>query len=237
MTAIVLAAGVGKRFGRRTKKMPKSLIPLDRSGVCLLSRYFDAFRANGIGEVVLVVGHEKEQIIAAAARHGRGLSIRFVENPRYTEGSLVSLYAARAFLSAGPCLVMDADVFFPHALLAKLIRSKTSAFLYDPRSKSAGEEMMLMGRPGRPLAISKQLQPGLQVLGEATGIVRWSAAHGRRLSRILASFVRRGRTRVEYEEAYDALLKEEKTALIPVGNVFWSEMDFEADLKKIRLRL
>lgn len=238
MTAIVLAAGVGRRFGRRTKKLPKCLIPLDRKGACLLARYFDAFRENGVRNVVLVVGHEKKRIVDAAARFGRGLSIRFVENPRYREGSLVSLYTARTVLGAGPCLVMDADVFYPPALLGKLLRARpASAFLFDPRSKSAGEEMMLMGKRGRPLAISKRVEPWLAVLGEATGIVRWSKRHGRRLAAILGAFVRRGRTRVEYEEAYDTLLKETKIGLVPVGNVFWSEMDFEEDLKKIRVRL
>lgn len=236
-TAVILAAGVGKRFGARTRRLPKCLIPLDRKGTCLLERYFDALRACGIRDGVLVVGHEKRQIIEAAARLGRGLSIRFIENPRYREGSLVSLYTARHFLKNGPCLVMDADVYFPAALLRKLLRRASSAFLYDPRSTSAGEEMMLMGRARRPLAISKAVDPSLEILGEATGIVRWSARHGARLAAILESFVRRGRTRVEYEEAYDALLKQERIGLVPVGNVFWSEMDFEDDLKKIRSRL
>ena len=146
----------------------------------------------------------------------------------------MSLHAARSALD-GPAVVMDADVFFPAAALARLVRSKKkSAFLLDRRSKSSGEEMMLMAKGKRLWSISKTLDPALVPVGEATGIVKFSAADVRLLRRILADFVREGTTRVEYEEAYARLLKRRRIGFETMDGWRWTEMDFEADLKRIR---
>ena len=234
MKAVVLAAGVGRRFGRRTRRLPKCLIPLDRRGTTLLGRYLDAFRGAGVREAVIVVGHLEGLIRSACARHGRGLRIRFVRNPRYREGSVLSLHAARKELD-GPAVVMDADVFFPAAALARLVRSKkASAFLLDRRSKSSGEEMVLMAKGKRLWSISKTLDPRLKPVGEATGIVKFARADARLLRSILAEFVRNKITGVEYEEAYAELLKRRRIGCETTEGFFWTEMDFEEDLKRIR---
>ncbi len=94
MKAIVLAAGVGRRFGKKTKTLPKCLIPLGKSGETLLSRYLDSFRALDLKDIVLIVGHEKEKIKRECLKKGSGLSIKFIFNKDYRKGSVVSLYSA-----------------------------------------------------------------------------------------------------------------------------------------------
>ncbi len=234
MKAIVLAAGVGKRFGKRTRVLPKCLIPLDSAKNNLLRRYLDAFRACGIQNIVLVVGHQKEKIKKECARSGAGLHIRFVENKKYTQGSVLSLYTASKEIN-DDILVMDADVYFPVEALAKLLNAKQkSAFLADTRSKSSGEEMMLMSKHGRLEAIAKKTDPSLHIVGEATGIVKFQKKDAALLKKILSDFVKEKNVNVEYEDAYVRLMKKRKLAVVNIGNIFWSEMDFEADLKKIR---
>lgn len=235
-TAVVLAAGVGRRLASRTGVRPKCLIPIDRRGTTLLERYFDSFREAGIKRVVLVVGHLEQQLRAAVRRYGRGLSVRIVRNREYRLGSIVSLRCASRYFS-GDVLVMDADVFFPTEALQRLLAHPASAFLIDTRSKSAGEEMMVMARSGRPVRIAKSLRPGLEVLGEATGIVKLTAADARRLRRILDRMYRQGITTVEYEDAYTVLLRACRLGCVPVGDLFWTEMDFEEDLARISAHL
>ena len=130
---------------------------------------------------------------------------------------------------------MDADVYFPTKILKRLVDSKKkTAFLIDPRSKSTGEEMMLMAKNGRPLEISKKVNPGLKVLGEATGFFKVGKNDAKTLKQCLTVLVRQGQTRVEYEESYSLLMKKKKAGFVSVGNASWSEMDFEEDLKKIQ---
>ncbi len=237
MRAIVLAAGVGRRFGAVTKALPKCLVPLGPGGPTLLSRYFDAFRHAGIRDIVIVCGHKEEKVRRHAAAHGRGLRVRFVRNPDYRRGSIVSLAKAAASLDRD-VLVMDADVYFPAEALRRLARSrKRDVFLADTLSKSAGEEMMLMARRGRLEAISKRLVPGLEVIGEATGIVKFGTSAARRLAVILRGMVRSGIRDVEYEDAYGRLMKERRLGFERIGGVFWSEMDFPGDLRRIAANL
>jgi choline kinase len=234
--AILLAAGVGRRFGRATLALPKCLIPLGRRGDTLLSRYFDAFRRTGVSEVVIVTGHQRGKIRAECRKKGKGLRIRFLVNPAYRRGSVVSLFTARREFDGG-CLIMDADVYFPAGALKRLLRSKRSSFLVDRRVKSSGEEMMLMAKNGRPCRISKQTDPDLEILGENIGFLKLSAQDAPVLCRALEKFIREGRTGVEYEETYNILMQKRKVGLVPMDGSFWTEMDFKQDLEKIKAHL
>ena len=237
MKAIVLCAGRGRRFGAKTKILPKCLIPLDRKGSCLLFRYLDIFRETGIKDVVLVVGHLKNKIISACKTHGHDLNIHFITNSEYTRGSLVSLYTASTELK-GQNLIMDADVYFEANALKRLIKTapQKSVFLLDKKSKSAGEEMMLMAKNKRPEHISKKVIPGLQILGEATGIFKLSAKDAPLLKKILKKFYADGIKDVEYEDAYCSLLKKRTVGTVSIEG-FWSEMDFVEDRQKISAHL
>ncbi len=227
---ILLAAGRGRRFGKRTALLPKCLIPL-RPGETLLARYLDSFRKLGLCDVTIVVGHQKEKIVEACVENGRGLMIRFLANPLFKKGSIVSLFTARGEMNTD-CLVMDADVYFQPRQLVGLLRSKSSSFLLDPRSKSTGEEMILMSRGNKPVHISKKTDGRLRALGEATGFLLLKKTDASLLSRILEKMVRSGKTECEYEESYNELMKTRRLGAAKIKG-FWSEMDFEADRKKI----
>ena len=60
MKAIVLAAGVGKRFKEVTDQRPKCLIEIQ--GKTLLERTLSALSAAGVVEAVVVIGYRGEMI-------------------------------------------------------------------------------------------------------------------------------------------------------------------------------
>ena len=235
MKIILLAAGRGKRFGRRTQTTPKCLIPIGPGGQNLLRRYFLSFRRLGLQDVVIVVGHQKEKIIRECARIDHGLKVRFIPNEKYTRGSLFSLFKASEELR-GDCLIMDADVYFPIAALRRLVRSRhSSCFLIDPRSKFSGEEMMVMSRNGKPSLIAKKVDPSLKALGESVGFLKISKTAAEKLKKILKKFVEQGKLDVEYEESYNVLMKKTRIGCEKITE-FWTEMDFEEDLRVIQRR-
>ena len=75
--------------------------------------------------------------------------VEVVANERFVHGSIVSLQVAGARLLEG-AIWMDADVLYPAALLARLVRSEhQNGVLLDGRSEENGEEMMIGTRAGR----------------------------------------------------------------------------------------
>lgn len=233
MKAIILAAGVGKRFGRQTEIVPKCLIPLGRSKENLLSRYFDSFRNIGLKEVVIICGHKMGKIEAECKRSGKGLNIRLIFNEQYKKGSILSLYCAEKELKED-CLIMDADVYFPDAALKKLIHSKQkSAFLADTKVKSTGEEQMLMAKNGRLISISKKIDPSLTAVGESIGFLKLNKTDALLLRKILKKFVDMGKVNIEHEDTYPVLMQKREIGFENMNGFFWSEMDFKKDLRKI----
>jgi molybdenum cofactor cytidylyltransferase len=84
--ALVLAAGRSSRMG-----CAKAALPID--GDTFISRIVRTFLAAGVDDVVIVVGHEPEAVVAAVSGD---LPVRFVENREYDRGQLSSLVAGLA---------------------------------------------------------------------------------------------------------------------------------------------
>src|SRR6187549_394417 len=82
--ALVLAAGKSTRMGRT-----KALLPLGDE--TFISRIVGTFRAAGVEDVVVVVGHDAERVAAALDRLDP--PPRVVLNPGYESGQLSSILA------------------------------------------------------------------------------------------------------------------------------------------------
>src|SRR6185295_12658144 len=128
---------------------------------------------TGITKIIIVAGYEKEKIQSAVRDlTGQAEPVKFVENPEYRKGSILSLWTARKEFTED-LLIMDADVLFPDELLSRLVHSKhPSAFLLDPRSGSTGEEMMLMVKGDRVLRIARKVDGRYDLLGEGVGFLK-----------------------------------------------------------------
>ena len=58
------------------------------------------------------------------ARIGPAIRVSFIENPRFAEGSVVSLAVAEPVMTRGePVLLMDGDVLYDRRLMERLVRT------------------------------------------------------------------------------------------------------------------
>jgi len=230
MKAIILAAGVGKRFKEVTDHRPKCLI--DIQGKTLLERTLAALGVAGVAQAIVVVGYRGEMIKQKIGSSCGGVHITYVNNPQYEKGAILSLLSARDEFD-DDILVMDADVLFPIAIIDRLIRSPyANCFLLDGSAENTGEEQMLLTRGGRVLSIVRGGSGDFDVMGESVGFLKVSRSDAPLLRSILESLVDQGRDTIEHEEAYPMFLSQRVVGFERVDDLPWTEIDFPEDLQR-----
>ncbi len=82
ISGVVLAAGEGRRFGG-TKQL------VEVGGKPLVLHVVEALRAVGVGECLVITGHDADAVEAILPQ-----DVRVVRNPRYRDGQATSVAAA-----------------------------------------------------------------------------------------------------------------------------------------------
>jgi choline kinase len=229
MTAIILAAGVGRRLHGVSGGRPKCLIEI--GGKSLLVRLLEGLRAAGVAEALVVTGFGEDALRAAVRSAPVGIDVRCVSNPRYREGAILSLWTAREALG-GPVLIMDADVLCGPDLITRLVRSlHPNCFLLDASVAPTGEEQMLLVRAGRVRNIVRGGAPGYELAGESVGFLKLTADAARLLRELLEARVAAGDTGIEHEELYPELLARADVGFERIDGMPWTEIDFPDDVE------
>jgi choline kinase len=231
-SAVILAAGVGARLGPGDDKLPKALLRF--GGRSLLQRHLDILGGQGVRRVTIATGYRREAIEAALAAPPSGLAVETVYNPDFTQGSVVSLWTARAALAAGrPVLLMDADVLYDPAMIAALVRTAhDNCFLVDRDFVPGDEPVKLCIRSGRAVEFRKKVEVPFDWCGESVGFFRLSPAGAAAVLAAAEAYVAGGRRSEPYEEAIrDVLLAGHPAfAWEDVTGIPWIEIDFPDDL-------
>ena len=230
MTAIILAAGVGKRLLGTSGGKPKCLIEI--AGRSLLLRLLDALAAAGVRDAVVVTGFGDAVVRAALDEEPPPLAVRCLTNPRYREGAILSLWTAREALERD-ALVMDADVLCAPVMIERLVRSShANCFLLDASQENTGEEQMLLVRDGRVCDIVRGGATGFELTGESIGFLKLSAGAARLLRLLLERRIAAGDTGIEHEEVYPDLLAQVAVGFERVDGLPWIEIDFPDDVAR-----
>lgn len=239
ISAIILAAGVGRRLGAAADGRPKVL--LEFGGRTLLERHLAALRSCGIEEVSITVGHGRDLIEAEVERLGWRDRVGLVHNPRYREGSLVSLWAQSARLRDGrPLLLMDGDVLYGPEMIARLVAAPGENVLLVDRGVEPGDEpVKICFRDGRIVDFRKRPVHAHDWHGESVGFFRFSAAGAAALADRCEAHVGQGRADLEYEEAIRDLIlaAPDRFGATDVTALPWIEIDFEADVVRARTEI
>lgn len=103
--AIILAAGSSRRMGAGRHKL---LLPL--AGRPVLAHVIDAALASKARPIVVVLGHQSDQVRTQIPSYIKHSDITIVENPDYLQGMSTSLHVGlRTLLVADSVLVMLGD--------------------------------------------------------------------------------------------------------------------------------
>ncbi len=232
MKAIILAAGVGRRLDARLGGAPKCLLEL--GGVSLLGRLLTALGAAAVRDAVIVVGHGHERVRETIGAEWGDVGVRYVVNPDYRKGAVLSLWSARAELD-DDVLVMDADVLCPPAFIARLVASPhANCFLLDGAVTASGEEQILMARGGRVYDIAKTcaVDPSFDTVGESIGFLKVARADAPVLRAALEAAVAAGCYDIEHEQVYPEFMRRCVVGYERVDGAPWIEIDFPDDVER-----
>ncbi len=233
--AIILAAGIGRRLGD-SHDGPKVLLSFD--GKTLLQRHLEALGEAGVGDVSITLGHRGAEIRAEVERLGQAGRVNFVENPRYTEGSLVSLWTQGELMRSGrPVLLMDGDVLYDSRMIDRLFEGAAeNALLVDREIEPGDEPVKICFRGETIVDFRKKPEHAHDWHGESVGFFHFSPATAAALWDRCDDYVARGVLKVEYEEAIRDLMLAEpaRFGAVDVSDLPWTEIDFEADVERAR---
>jgi len=226
MRAVLLCAGRGRRFEGALGNRPKVLIEV-APGLTLLERHLAIFD-RVLDGVTLVVGYEQQQIREAAP------GADFAHNPRFTEGSMISLLAAAEVLERETCIVMDADVLYGEGMYRRLCESPhDDAVLFD--AAFLDDEMRIGLIDGRVRHLSKKLvNSDYEAVGRGPGFYKVSPAWGARLVETMRAMDAEGLGHVEYEDAMNRTFEAVEVRPVPTAGDPWTEIDHNQDLRRAR---
>ena len=176
LDALVLAAGLGSRFGGR-----KLLSPW--RGGALIDGALKAALSAPVREVLVVVGADADEVAAAAracaAREGQAGRLRIVQAPDFASGLSASLRAGLAAVpadAAGVLVFLGDMPLVPLAVLEPLAAALASG--------APAAVPVFQGQRGHPAALSRDLFADLCQLGGDKGAGAALDGLGDRLVRI-----------------------------------------------------
>jgi choline kinase len=226
ITAIILAAGVGKRL--QGWDFPKSLLPF--SGRSLLERHVRALRSLGVEDIRVTGGYQVEALTQELRRIEDQAQI--VVNERYARGSMLSLQVHGALLRSGKTVIlMDADVLCAPEILQALVQSQHPNSLLVDMGSVDDEAVKLCFLGGVIVDFHKRPEHAYDRCGESVGFFKLSPLVAADLADRCDRYLAEGMLDLEYEVPLRDLMLErpEVFGAEDITGMPWIEIDFDDD--------
>lgn len=226
MQAIIMAAGMGTRFGQMTENIPKGFIPFN--GVPMIVRSIRTLIDCGIDRIIIGTGYKKEKYEALALEFPQ---IECVFSPRYAEtNSMYTLYNCRNAIGNNDFLLLESDLVFEKKAITSLLESPfESAMLITPVTKFQDQYYVEMNSNNELVNCSTdktQINPS----GELVGIHKLSSAFYHTLVTEYEKFVD-VKPKLGYEfQLLDVSKRIKPMNVLKVNGLQWYEIDDVNDL-------
>ena len=120
MQALILAAGMGRRLGEKTKNNTKCMVEVN--GVKLIDRVLSQLKSINIDRVVIVAGYCRESLMEHVGDSYQGLPIHWVINHIYDKtNNIYSLALAKDELVKDDTLLIESDLIFDDAMFEMIL--------------------------------------------------------------------------------------------------------------------
>ena len=225
-TAVIMAAGMGTRFGDRTELIPKGFVPA--GGIPMVERSIAVLKDCGIERIIIGTGYHKEHYEALAERVE---GIECVFSPKFAEtNSMYTLWNSRDVIGDEDFLLLESDLVFEHKAITSLIDCPApDAMLITPVIKFQ-DQYYVESDDNDILTRCGVVKEELNAKGELVGIHKLSNKFYKLMCEDYAKIVEE-KPKLGYE--YELLSMSQKISPVFVLNVpglLWYEIDDDDDL-------
>lgn len=225
-TAVIMAAGLGTRFGKMTETVPKGFI--ECGGISMVERSIQTLIACGIERIIIGTGYLKEKYEALKEVYPQ---IECVFSPRYAEtNSMYTLWNCREVIGDDDFLLLESDlVFEKKAIMSLLECPEPDIMLITPVTKFQDQYYVEYDK-GHRLTRCSTVETELDVKGELVGIHKLSNKFYRTMCEDYAKKVEE-KPKLGYE--YELLTMSQvimKVYVLRVEGLKWYEIDDVDDL-------
>ncbi len=225
-TAVIMAAGLGSRFGHMTETMPKGFI--ECGGQPMVVRSIETLIGCGIQRIVIGTGYKHEAYEALMARYPQ---IECVYSPRYAEtNSMYTLWNCREAIGADDFLLLESDIIYSRNAITELIAdTHPDIMLITPVTKFQDQYYVEHDAAGTLTRCSTD-RAAIDAKGELVGIHKLSGAFYNKMCADYAAIADE-----QPKLGYEYQLLHMSQTLSPVyvlnaNDVSWYEIDDERDL-------
>ena len=226
-TAVIMAAGLGSRFGKMTETMPKGFIEV--GGQSMVIRSIETLIACGINRIVIGTGYKKEAYEALKTKYPQ---IECVFSPRYAEtNSMYTLWNCREAIGGDDFILLESDIIYNKSAILELQENDHSnIMLISPVTKFQDQYYVEFDENGTLTRCSTN-KSEIDAKGELVGIHKLSSLFYHKLCAEYDKIVD-DKPKLGYE--YELLWMSQNVSPVYVHNsseVKWYEIDDEDDLK------
>lgn len=225
-TAVIMAAGLGSRFGKYTESIPKGFIEV--GGKAMVVRSVETLLSCGFKRIIIGTGYKKDSYEELAKQYPQ---IECVYSPKYADtNSMYTLYNCRDVIGNDDFILLESDIIFNKVAILDLISSAwENIMLITPVTKFQ-DQYYVEYDDDFVLTNCSTDKEQIVYKGELVGIHRLSSSYYHSMCEEYAK-VLKDNLKMGYE--YQLLWMSQHGYPIKVlndNNVFWYEIDDVNDL-------
>ena len=225
--AVIMAGGLGSRFGNRTKEMPKGFIEIE--GVPMVERSVQKLIASGVEKIIIGTGHCNEYYDELAKKYD---CIQTIKNEDFRNTSSMGTLAVCAPLVSDDCFLLESDLLYDSFGLLELNNdSRENLVLASGRTNSHDEVYLESDENGVLIGVSKNANDLGKISGELVGISKVSKSFLQKM----VTFYENTKTenaKIDYEKVFKIIAKDDPIYLKKIETYAWTEIDDEQMLSR-----
>lgn len=240
LTALILAAGYGSRISDVTTD-PKSLLKIKEK--TLMDWHFEALKAVGIRNVVVVTGYKRDVLENYLEKFKKDFDVHYAINDDYrVKGNTYSFYYGLE-KTFGDFLLFDADLIYDTQILKAFVEDSTANQILVGESSIDDIECAktMIDKKGfvrmtiDKRAVSEVEREKFAFAGEAIGILKFSKEYRDDMFNACKDFLSEEKNiSKNWEHVMNEFLLNHDMSIHQAVSDRWVEIDNKEDLQKAR---